>query len=339
MILVVSIMLITSLLLVAAFTAANGEIHLTKTDRAEKKAYYAAEAGIEDYEYHLNQDGNYLDYCANPTPENPALNEFGSTAHRATVPVGGGGEETHEQYAIQLVPAESDKETPKKCNPDNLVETMIEEKSPATGTFRIESTGYAEGVERTIAATFKNLNFVSFVWYTKYETNDPVTYGEPPKGKPEYYNECAGFYGDRPGQTYPGSVAEPVRCTNNFFFGGESVNGPLHTEDAGGICGNPVFGRNETDRIEFHNDGKGGGVKGYSNEGCGKAAEPQFKGTYIPPGEVKSIEPPPGDEELVHIVEPAYLFNEKTEIILEGKTMTVRARPATQKPKKKRSQA
>jgi Tfp pilus assembly protein PilX len=327
MIIVVGVMFVTSLLLVAAFTAADGEVHLTKTDRAQKKAYYAAEAGIEDYEYHLTQDGNYLGYCASPTPANPALNEYPSTANRATLPPGESGEATHEQYAIQLLPAESDKETPKKCNPNNLVETMIEEKGSATGTFRIESTGYAEGAERTIVATFKNLNFVSFVWYTKYETNDPVTYGEPPAGKPEYYNECAGFYGTgtgtRPKQTYPGSVAEPVRCTNNFFFGGESVNGPFHTEDTGGICGNPVFGRSGTDRIEFRNAGKGGGEKGYSSESCGKTAEPQFKGAYIPPNEVKSIEPPPGDEELIHIVESGYLFKEKTEIILEGKTMTI----------------
>ena len=60
MILVLGVMLVTSLLLVAAFTAADGEIHLTSTDRSQKKAYYAAEAGIEDYEYHLTQDGNYL---------------------------------------------------------------------------------------------------------------------------------------------------------------------------------------------------------------------------------------------------------------------------------------
>jgi Tfp pilus assembly protein PilX len=321
MIIVVSVMLISSLLLVAAFTAADGEIHLTKTDRAEKKAYYAAEAGIQDYEYHLTEDGNYLDYCANPTPSNPALNEFPSTAHRATVPKSSPtSEPTHEEYAIQLLPAESSPE--RKCNPNKLVETMIEEKSTsgAVGTFRIESTGYSEGAERTIVATFKNLNFVSFVWYTKYETGDPVVYGEPPSNEPEYFNECANFYGKRPGQG-----GTPLRCANNFFFGGESINGPFHTEDAGGICGNPVFGRNASDRIEFHNDGgnKAKGEKGYSSEGCGQSAEPQFKGTYIPPEEVKSIEPPPGDEELKHVVESAYLFKDKTEIILEGKTMTI----------------
>ena len=36
LILVLTVLLITSLLLVAAFTAANGEVHLTNTDRAQK---------------------------------------------------------------------------------------------------------------------------------------------------------------------------------------------------------------------------------------------------------------------------------------------------------------
>ncbi len=49
-----------------------------------------------------------------------------------------------------------------------------------------------------------------------------------------------------------------------------------------------------------------------------------FKGKHILPKEALSIEPPPGDEELKHIVEPAYLYEEKTEIVLEGSTMTVK---------------
>ncbi len=37
LILTLLVLLITSLLLVAAFTAANGEIHLTNTDRAQEE--------------------------------------------------------------------------------------------------------------------------------------------------------------------------------------------------------------------------------------------------------------------------------------------------------------
>ncbi len=333
LILVLTVLLITSLLLVAAFTAANGEVHLTNTDRAQKKAYYAAEAGIEDYEYHLTQDGNYLSYCTKPKPANPALNQVGSTTNRATVPPAKEGEATNEQYAIQLLPAESDP-FPKdhECDPNHLVETMVEEQGSATGTFRIESTGYSSGSESTIVATFRNANFVSYVWYTKYETGDPAIYGPPPTSNPpyptslpNYFTECGEFYPKRPpqGRLEISGVKYPERCLNNFFISGESVNGPLHTADHGGVCGSPTFGRNENDRIEFGNGGNPEG-EGFSNEApCGAAATPTFKGKHILPKEALSIEPPPGDEELKHLVESAYLYAGKTEFVLEGNTMTV----------------
>jgi hypothetical protein len=318
MIIALGVMLVTSALLVAVFTAANGEIHLTSTDTAAKKAYYAAQAGINDYEYHLTQDGNYLSYCTEPPSANPALNQVGETSHRATIPPAPNGEPSNEQYAIQLLPAESAPAGDRKCDPNNLVESMLEEKAGGpVGTFRIESTGYSGSEKRTIVATFRNANFVSYVWYTKYETGDPAIYGEPPKGLPNYYTECANFYGVR-----PADGGSPRRCINNFFINGESVNGPMHTEDHAGVCGSPTFGRNENDRIEFGH--KSGIDEGYSSEllSCG-GATPTFKGNHIPVEKVLSIEPPPGDEELKHIVEPAYLYKEKTEIVLEGSTMTV----------------
>ena len=76
MIVMLGVMTVTSLVVVAAFTSARGEVHLTATDTEQKKAYYAAEAGVEDYEYHLTQDGDYLDYCTTPVPTNPALNQY-----------------------------------------------------------------------------------------------------------------------------------------------------------------------------------------------------------------------------------------------------------------------
>src|ERR1022692_473234 len=82
MIVAIGVMFVTSLLLVATFTAANGEIHLSATDTAQKKAYYAALAGIENYENHLTEDGNYLTYCTNPPVANAALNQVGETTHR-----------------------------------------------------------------------------------------------------------------------------------------------------------------------------------------------------------------------------------------------------------------
>lgn len=320
MMIVIGVMFVTSLLLVATFTAANGEIHLSATDTSQKKAYYAALAGIENYENHLTEDGNYLTYCTNPPVANAALNQAPETTHREVIR-NESGESLNEEYAIQLLPAESAPATDRKCDPNNLVETMLEEKSGGpVGTFRIESTGYSGTQKRTIVANFRNANFVSFVWYTKFETGDPAIYGEPVKEKlsPTYYTECSKFYGER-----PADGGSPRRCINNFFINGESVNGPMHTEDHAGVCGSPVFGRNENDRIEFgHAYGKPED-EGYSGESVCSEVKPVFKGKHILPKEVVSIEPPPGDEELKHIVEKAYEYEGKTEIVLEGSTMTV----------------
>jgi len=340
MIVLLGVMTVTSLLVVAAFTSANGEIHLASTDTAQKKAYYAAEAGIEDYEYHLTQDGNYLSYCTSPSPANPALNEYyqkGSSTpetraelekHSVPVPeVKLGSSErfvsSEEEYAIQLIPAASgQKKGLYECNPNHLVETMVEEEGSSTGTFRIKSTGFSGKAEAAIVATFRNANFVSYVWYTEYEVADPVIDGAVPAGEPSnYWTECGHFYAER--ESLPKKQCQGL---NNYFATGESVNGPIHVQDHGGVCGEPTFGRVPTDRIEFGDGNKKEEPVGYSTEsagGCG-GANPTFKGTLIPPKEVPSIQPPPGDEELEHIVEPEYHFYGKTEIILENKTMTIK---------------
>lgn len=306
MLLTLGVLTVTSMLLVAAFTSSQGEIQLTNTDIAAKKAYYAAQAGISDYMYHLTQDGNYLTYCTTPTPANPALNQVSEgTKNRAPVPG-----TTDEAYAIDLLPAESAPEADRMCDRSHLVETMIEEKSGAAGTFRLESTGFSGSEKRSIVATVRNANFVSYVWYDVYETFDPAFYGEPPPLEPKRYTECGQFYGKRPSY-----------CQNNFFITGESVYGPMHTEDHAGICGSPVLGRTAIDRIEFGTSY--GGDEGYSNEGCSSSASPTFRGTHIPPKEVPSLKPPPGDEELEHVVESGYHYTGKTEFVLEGNTMKV----------------
>ena len=189
---------------------------------------------------------------------------------------------------------------------------MLEEQGAATGTFRIESTGYAGGRERTLVATFRNTNFVSFVWYTKYETADPSIYGKPPESEPNRYTLCGQFYGVRPSY---------CNGYNNFFITGETVNGPMHTEDHAGICGSPVLGRTASDQIEF--DESYNKDEGYSRRGRLRIGETHLQGHARLPNETRSIEPPPGDEELKHIVEPAYTYTEKTEIELQGNTMTV----------------
>jgi len=328
MIVLLGVMTVTSLLVIVAFTSANGEVHLTATDTAQKKAYYAAEAGVQDYEYHLTEDGNYLDYCTEPTPENKALNQYYKTPagtealkpselHTVELPESEGSA-SEERYAIELIPAESDERAgDKQCDRNHLVETMVEEKGSATGTFRIKSVGFSGNAVSEIVATFRNANFVSYVWYTIYEVADPSVNGPPSS----YWSECGTFYKLR--VEIEKKTGKQCQTFNNYFGTGESVNGPMHVEDHVGVCGEPVFGRSAGDLIEFGNRGSES-EESYSGElsSCG-TPKPKFLGTHVPPKDVPTIPPPPGDEELIHIVEPGYHFFGKTEIVLENAVMTI----------------
>jgi type II secretory pathway pseudopilin PulG len=290
MIVTLVVLVIASLLMAGAWAAANGDIHLTQTDGNAKKAYYAAQAGISDYIYHLNQDINYWTYCTGgPAASNHALNQEGSTANRVSVP--GASEE---QYAIQLLHA-STSPAGEKCNPAKPLATMIEGGTAFGGTFRIESTGYSGNQQRTIATTFGHKGFLEFIYYTKYETLDPVTY-TPVEPK------CEAPYKTRP---------EPP-CAQIDFITADHINGPFHTQDNASLCGEPTFGRKPTDNIEF--------LHGW-RASCG-GSKPKILGTEVTTN-LKSIEPPPSDVTLRNVVEPAYHYLGKTTIVLEGEKMKV----------------
>jgi len=339
MVLVLGVTVVASLLLAATYVAANGDIHLTGTNTAQKKAYYAAQAGITDYLYHLTEDGAYLGYCTKPPQANPALNQFykeGTTkekpenelkASELTRAKVNGAE--NEEYAIQLLPAKTGPETDPKCDPSKLAETMVEKSGHLAGTFRILSTGFSGNERRSIVATFKNEGFPSFVYYTVYETTDPAAYE---KASTKEKEECEHYYPERVEKKY-------TWCSNIYFTTYDNVKGPLHSEDHGGICGSPTFGRNENDKIEFGHHGAKGETeetKGYSAEGsssCGTPS-PKFTGTYVPPEKVVSIQPPPSDTELELLAESNYTFEGKTEIVLEGNEMTVTNAALAGSPKK-----
>ena len=65
MIVVMGVMAASSLFVAAAFAAANGDLPLTRDSQDRKQAYSAAEAGINYYQYHLNQDPDYWTKCTN----------------------------------------------------------------------------------------------------------------------------------------------------------------------------------------------------------------------------------------------------------------------------------
>jgi Tfp pilus assembly protein PilE len=286
MIVVLGVLFVGGLLAVAAFTATNGDINLSHRDTTEKQAYYAALAGIQEYEYQMQANPDYWETCKTPSGEVP--------------------QEANEHYKVTLLTASTAPGGTKECSTAKPFETMIESKGAAVNTFRIESTGTAGKNERSLVATFQVTGFLNFVYYTNYETEDPGLY---PTSKPASSSCNKKKYAERPSS-----------CVSIQFTSGDAVNGPMHTNDAADVCGAATFGRKghvPADVIEMN-----GGT--YNQGGCsGSPTYNTSSGTFSTKG--AELVPPTSDTTLGAYVEKEDEFTGVTHIVMNGseKTLTV----------------
>ena len=347
MIAVLGVMAAVMAFSVAAYTAARGDINLSRNDQDQKRAYAAAEAGVQDYFFHLTQDNAYWAKCTTPTPTHPALNQVGASPLRTRAIPG-----STASYAIEVLPANGSA----RCDPTNAQATMIVSRGQFSGTFSIRSTGISNGVRRKIVATFRRRSFLDYLWFTDYETFDPSWYvlqtdGYPTRsgrndrngnfvptaGAPDVLTwaatNCLRYWRNgRGSQSYPtgsdnrwqkqiggrwGSTTDDeLGCYEINFVSGDEMNGPMHTNDDLLACGSPHWGRQDpfpaTDDIEVSGDGW---------RPCGGGATPVITGEWKPHSPV--LTPPPSDTSLKQIVDPAYLFRGRTTITLSGGSMRV----------------
>ena len=67
------IMVVVMMLSAVAYAAANGDINVLAANDQQKSAYAAAEAGVNDYLFRLNQDQAYWRRCDGKLPTNCTL--------------------------------------------------------------------------------------------------------------------------------------------------------------------------------------------------------------------------------------------------------------------------
>ncbi len=279
MIIALGVMVVTSLLLAGTLIGVDNDLHLTNTSTNQKKAYYAAIAGIDDYQFHLNANPEYWTTCTG--------------ASNVAVP-----NTTDESYSIVLVPAEGSPYS--KCEPTNANASMIQQTGTAAGTFRIDSIGVSGNQTQSIVATIKHEGFLNYVYFTEFETSDPVQYENA-----SAYAGCAKHYKAREEwEEEEPQKKNGIECNVISFGANDGVHGPIHTNDKAAICGEPVFGRSPEDKVEFD-----GGW--YASCGGGK---PKFVGTYTTEG--KELRTPPTDKTLISSA--GYTFTGRTEITLNA---------------------
>jgi type II secretory pathway pseudopilin PulG len=270
MVAVMLVMLATSILAAAAFKAVGSDIPFARASQDRKQAYAAAEAGLEYYLYQLARDNDYWTKCTNvpevaagvPAPINLKDPDPGARRWRN---VAGS---TEARFSIELLPANGET----ACNTAKPEKTMLDENS---GTFRIRSTGQSRGVTRSIVAVFRRTSFLDYLYFTDYETSDPLAYTNA-TDRANAATQCVKYRAQR-----------AAFCTDITFPDFDKIRGPLHTNDDLLTCGSPDFGRDRNDAIEISGPQQGGWKAG-SGTGCSNGT-PDFLGTKRWPAPMLSV--------------------------------------------------
>lgn len=315
---VIGLSLMAALTLVAV-TAVAGDTHLTTHDLEQKRAYEAAKAGIDNYAYHLHANNSYWTSCAGVSGPT-AVNLSGSTTNKLAVPGGTGA-----KYAIELLPSTTQSKY-SQCDTEHATESMLQSLDPLKGTFRIRSTGFVGNVKRSIIATFRPASFLDYVYFTQRETSDPRTYGEESVIKAAE-TQCFKTIAEK---RYENEILpEKGYCKTISFVSGDFINGPMHTNDAFVICGEPTLGGSAADPVEVSGPPVGWfSTKSilHSGSSC-SGSDNNFKGTFTANSAV--LTPPPTNGELQAIAEPQFRYKGQIRICLSAKSMTVMTLNAT----------
>jgi Tfp pilus assembly protein PilX len=223
MLLAIAVLTVTALLSAAVFEAVGGDVQLSRANLDGKRAYSAAQAGLQAYLFQLNSNATtsqWWETCSN------------DSLSATTVP----GSTTQEYYSYRPV---------NTCVSTDPVGSLID---TASGTLGMEFTGYSgagcptaggQCQTRTIVASLRTLSPLSFLWYTVYETQDTSITGAN--------SGCNRMYNDTP--------APPSSCYI-YWVTGDQMNGPMYTQDQYLVYpGNaPTFGRSSADDIASEAD-------------------------------------------------------------------------------------
>lgn len=316
MVVLMVVLLAGGMFVAGALAAAQGDLPFSGDTRDRKVAYAAAESGLNLYQSRLNADNEYWLRCddvPNPSPgeANPINQAWtgGEDQRRwRKVPA------SSARYTIELLPA------PQKAScVKNDSTSMID---PETATFRVRSTGQAlenGRVRRSLVATFRRSSFLDFIYFTDLETRDPLAY--PPGDTMTPAQAQAKCEHKRPIR----DAAAPPKCSEIEFADADDIRGPFHTNDDVLTCGTPTFGRTKKDRIEMKGQGANGtGYRRVTGSACGSGS-PQFLGSKIDPDDVKNLEMPASNAELVQLAKDGGYYLKGTYTLrLKGDTIDAR---------------
>jgi type II secretory pathway pseudopilin PulG len=293
-------MMVLGMFAVSAWAAANNALPGVAKDGDSKRAYEAAQAGVQWYQFQIQRDTNYWTKCAD-TPNSIYLKGGRPAANAASgwrnLP------SSNESFAIELVGTTNNDTT---CEADPGTALLN------SGVLTVRSTGRFNGKVRQIVAKFRRAGFIDYIYYTKRETAPPASYGTA-ADRTWAQTACDKVRSSRPTSGKPSN--NNAGCTEIQFRGTDVIAGPFHTEDSSVlVCGNPSFGQTTSDKIEI---AKAPNASNWYVQACSGTVTPV--GSLVAPS--KTLELPKNNLQLA--TQATYTFSGSTCLRFNGTTMTV----------------
>ncbi|WP_439692973.1 hypothetical protein ACRQ4B_01675 [Curtobacterium sp. SP.BCo] len=199
-------------MIATATSVAVAGIKKSSTDSDWNAALSAAYAGVQDYEARLSNDTGYTQYG------NPAA-PFSSTSTGLTLPTAGATNAAFGSGATgtwATVPGGDGK---------SFYRYEVDaSKYYDTGTIRIRATGKVGSAVRSVVASIRQQGFIDFLYFTDYEIQDPVM-----------TNVDTATCVKHAWEGRPTSRTSNL-CGEIAFSGGDTIDGPAHSNDTMRIC-------------------------------------------------------------------------------------------------------
>jgi Tfp pilus assembly protein PilX len=216
-----TVMVTLSLVLLDRALSSQG---VAREDQDWNAALAAAQAGVDDYVHRLNDsNGSYYIYnTANPDSANSAMGPVSGSWHWAPVPQAKATDAQRGWFHYDI-------------NTDAYTGTS---SVTANGTLVITSTGKVGTKRRTVKSSIRRNGFLDDMYFTNFETKDWSIYDADLDGHDAAWaqNNCADKYWDARSTT----AARNGGCSQ-IQFASDTLDGPVHSNDAILICNDAIF--------------------------------------------------------------------------------------------------
>ncbi|MGB9378602.1 MAG: hypothetical protein WCB04_13945, partial [Mycobacteriales bacterium] len=179
----------------------NGQ-RTARRDQSFQAALQAASAGVDDYVARLQLNPNYFTQ-GNADATNPAMSGW--------TPVPGGTSDGSFKYVV------------------DSTQTLN------TGVIKLTASGKVRSTTRTVTVNLGKKSFLNYMYFTQYETIDPVAYAASDNVPPNVCNKHSWSPENRPA---PGGRAW---CAYIRFISTDVLKGPVHSQDQIRIQGSATF--------------------------------------------------------------------------------------------------